>query len=957
MAASSVVNGFRDLSPPVRAALADRGFAEPTAPQRRAIPGVAAGEHVLVVAPTGTGKTEAAALPILDRLRENPPEGMGALYVTPLRALNRDMRDRLETWGDRFDLDVQVRHGDTGDYQRRKQATDPPDLLVTTPETVQAMLTGDRLREGLADLRHVVVDEVHELAASKRGAQLSIGLERLGELAGPIQRVGLSATVGDPDRMASFLTAGRECHVAQVEAASRLDVTVRRPRVTEADEERAAARAADASFTSHVRTIAEEIASHESTLVFVNTRGTTEALGAALRDRDVAAAVHHGSLARDARIEAEDRFKRGEIDALVCTSSMELGVDVGRIDHVVQYRSPREVRRLLQRVGRAGHRADAVSSGTIIATDPDDVLEATAIVERALDGQVETTAIHDGALDVVANQVAGLASGHGEIDAARAYEVVTRAHPFQELDRSTFRELLRECRRNRILWVDEDADRIESGGRTWQYVYQTLSMIPDEQTYAVHDVAAGRQIGTLDERFVRDFAETGETFVQGGDLWRIASVDHEDCEVTVSPVEDPQSEVPAWIGQEIPVPEAVAGEVGSLRERIANAVAEVDDGGDTDPPSDIVDDDRHAAAAGRVAGSLSVDDRTIAPAVEQVAAQTESDHPVPTAGVLLAEADGRTVTLNATYGHQVNETLGRLIAALLGQRTGSSVGLDAGPYRIELEVPRGVGPAAVLEVLESTEPDHVEPLLELGLADSGTLAVRLAQVAKRFGAVEPDGDGLPPRRLLAMLEDSLAHEEALRETEHEELAVDAATRIVERIQSGAIETAIVGEPTPVGQGSGADGYEFVTAGEPDAAIVETVRERLHDDEVRLLCVACGEWECTRRVGAVADQPRCPQCEATRVAALNPWDEETPGAVRTAHGQKDVDAKRLTRKAHRAANIVQEHGKRAVIALAARGVGPQTAARVLGNLRDDELDFYRDLLEAEREYARTRSFWD
>jgi ATP-dependent Lhr-like helicase len=309
------------------------------------------------------------------------------------------------------------------------------------------------------------------------------------------------------------------------------------------------------------------------------------------------------------------------------------------------------------------------------------------------------------------------------------------------------------------------------------------------------------------------------------------------------------------------------------------------------------------------------------------------------------------------FGHQINETVGRLIAALLGQRTGSSVGLDAGPYRIDLEVPRGVGPAAVIEVLESTDPEHVEPLLELALEDSGTLAVRLAQVAKRFGAVEPDGDGLPPRRLLAMLQDSLAHDEALRETEHEELAIDGARRVVERVQSGDIETAVVGEPTPVGQGSGADGYEFITAGEPDAAIVETVRERLTDDDVRLVCVVCGDWEVTRRVGAVAEQPRCPRCEATRVAALNPWDEETPAALRTPHAEKDEEAERLTRKAHRASNLVQAHGQQAVITLAARGVGPQTAARILGNLRDDEFEFYRDLLAAEREYARTRSFWD
>ncbi|PSQ45333.1 helicase, partial [Halobacteriales archaeon SW_7_68_16] len=355
---------FARLGDEVRTALSDRGFSTPTEPQRLAIDPIVAGDHTLVVAPTGTGKTETAMLPVLDAIVRQPSrDGFSALYITPLRALNRDMRERLEWWGDRLDLDVQVRHGDTTDYQRSKQAEDPPDVLVTTPETLQAMFTGERLRAGLEDIAHVVIDEVHELAASKRGAQLTVALERLRELAGPIQRIGLSATVGDPEAVASFLSGGRPCTIRSVDVGSRLDVSVTSPTVCDTDRDLAGELATTPEMASHVRAIRDLVADHDSTLIFVNTRQTAEALGSRFGrlDDDIGIGVHHGSLSKTARIGIEDRFKAGEIDALLCTSSMELGIDVGRIDHVIQYQSPRQVTRLLQRVGRAGHRRDLVS--------------------------------------------------------------------------------------------------------------------------------------------------------------------------------------------------------------------------------------------------------------------------------------------------------------------------------------------------------------------------------------------------------------------------------------------------------------------------------------------------------------------------------------------------------------------------------------------------------------------
>jgi ATP-dependent Lhr-like helicase len=970
MSEPSGMNAFTHLGADLREALSDRGFTTPTEPQRKAIPPLSAGQNALVLAPTGTGKTETAMLPVFDAIHDaraspgdEPRAGISALYITPLRALNRDMMDRLEWWGDRLDVEVAVRHGDTTQYERSKQADDPPDVLITTPESLQAILTGSKMREGLADVAHVVVDEVHELASAKRGAQLTVGLERLRRVAGPFQRIGLSATVGSPEEVGRFLVGcgrrdpdrpgDRTFETVEVAAGARTDVRVLDPKITDRDSRLAGELAVDETTASHVRAIRETVREHESTLIFVNTRQTAEALGSrfkTLAEREradgedpVTIEIHHGSLSKEVRVDVEDRFKSGAVDGLVCTSSMELGIDVGRVDHVVQYGSPREVARLLQRIGRAGHRRDLVSEGTVVTQGGDDTLEAMAIARRAGEGLVEPAAIHHGSLDTVANQIVGVVMDDGEVHAREAYATVTSAYPFRDLSEPAFQEVVRELDGNRLVWLDEESDTLEKSGGTWQYFYANLSMIPDESTYEVYDMSSRRGIGTLDERFVVNFAGPGETFIQRGEMWRITEVDEEDERVEVTPIEDPAGEVPSWIGQEIPVPRPVAEEVGRLRGEVAEAL----DAGATPE-----------AVAGDLADRYPADERTIAAAIETVADHVEAGHPVPTDERVVIEASARTVAVNAAFGHAVNETLARLLAALVGQRTGSSVGMDVDPYRIEFEVPTGVTPGTFREVLETTDPAGVEAYLEIALKNSDALKFTLAQVAAKFGSVKRYREGrgrFGGDRLLAALDGTPVYEEALREVFHADLAVESTATVLDRIQSAAIGLATARERTPLGTAGRSAGTEFLVPENADADVIETVRERIRNDRVILFCLHCTEWDRTTTVRRVRDQPECPECGSTRIASLNPWDDETLAAVRAA--QKDDEQERRTERAHRAASLVQTHGKRAVIAMAARGVGPHNAARIINKLREDEAEFYRDVLRQEREYARTQSFWD
>ncbi|OYR41810.1 helicase [Halorubrum sp. Hd13] len=973
------MDAFAHLGGEVREALSEQGFSTPTEPQREAIPPLAAGRNALVLAPTGTGKTETAMLPVFDAIvdarnapGDQPREGISALYITPLRALNRDMMDRLEWWGDRLGVEVAVRHGDTTRYERSKQADDPPDVLITTPESLQAILTGSKMRVGLEDVAHVVIDEVHELASAKRGAQLTIGLERLRRAAGPFQRVGLSATVGTPEEVGKFLVGSgkrdpnregdREFEIVEVAAGSRTDVRVLDPEITDRDATLAGELAVDETTASHVRTIRGIVADRESTLIFVNTRQTAEALGSrfktlAEREREAAERggegggdadpteieVHHGSLSKDVRIDVEDRFKSGEIDGLVCTSSMELGIDVGRVDHVVQYGSPREVARLLQRVGRAGHRRDLVSEGTVVTQGGDDTLEALAIARRADAELVEPAAIHHGSLDTVANQIVGVVMDEGDVHARVAYDTVTSAYPFRDLSEPQFQEIVRELDGNRLLWLDEESDTLEKSGGTWQYFYANLSMIPDESTYEVYDMSSRRGIGTLDERFVVNFAGPGETFIQRGEMWRITEVDEEEERVNVTPIADPAGEVPSWIGEEIPVPKPVAEEVGRIRGDAAAALA----AGSTP-----------GAVAGDLAERYPADEETVATALKPVVDQVKAGHPIPTDRRIVIEGSARTVAVNAAFGHEVNETLARLLAALVGQRAGSSIGMDVDPYRIEFEVPHGVDPGTFREVLETTDPDRLEAYLELALKKSDALKFTLAQVAAKFGAVKRYREGkgrFGGDRLLAALEGTPVYDEALREVFHADLAVAETADLLAAIQGGSLDVDIARERTPLGTAGRSAGTEFLVPENADADVIETIRERIRNDRVILFCLHCADWRRTTKVRRVPDQPECPDCGSTRVAALNPWDDETVAAVRAS--EKDEEQERRTKRAHRAASLVQTHGKRAVIALAARGVGPHNAARIINKLREDEDEFYRDVLRQEREYARTQSFWD
>ncbi len=447
---------FKQLSPRVQKAVEKR-FKEATLPQQLAIPYIASGLNVLIIAPTGSGKTESALLKIFDRIVQDRPKQINTLYITPMKSLNRDMLSRILWWGKELELEVAVRHGDTPPSERRTQIEFPPDIMITTLEQLQPMLTGKNIRELLRNVKHVIIDEVHEIVDSKRGVQLAVALERVKELCGDFQLVMLSATVSDPERVAEFFSGGKTTKVVNADTEKKFEITVINPKPTPADDKIVGKIFSSKDTAARLRTIMDLIKNSRATLTFTNTRDFAEILASRIRvvDSKFPVAIHHGSLSKEVRINAEKEFKEEKIKSLISTSSLQLGIDIGTVDLTIQYMSPRQVSQLIQRVGRSGHELSKVSKGVVITTDEDDIFESAVIARKALAGEIESLVPHKNSYDVLAHQLIGLTFDFGKIELEKAYNIVKRAYPYRDLSYQEFLDVCKQLERLGLIWINE----------------------------------------------------------------------------------------------------------------------------------------------------------------------------------------------------------------------------------------------------------------------------------------------------------------------------------------------------------------------------------------------------------------------------------------------------------------------------------------------------------------------
>ena len=559
-------------------------FAEPTPAQAKGWPAISSGDHTLILAPTGSGKTLAAFLWALDRLCADGERGRTrVLYVSPLRALNHDvernLRAPLAGIGADPPVAVALRSGDTPQSQRAAIRRNPPDILITTPESLYLMLTSGA-REVLSSVETVIIDEIHAVAGTKRGSHLMLSLERLSAItATEPQRIGLSATQRPLEEISRFLGGDRPVTIVDAGHRKPLDLEVVIP--VEDMRELGAAPTVEGEPRQSIwpaiyPRLLELVQAHRSTIVFVNNRRSAERVANRLNELAEApvARSHHGSIAREQRLEVEELLKSGQLPALVATSSLELGIDMGAVDLVVQIESPKSVAAGLQRVGRAGHGVGEASVGRFFPKWRGDLLETAVVVRRMREGEIEHTRVPKQPLDVLAQQVvATLAMDEWPVDAL--HDLVRRAYPYRELSRAQFEGVLEMLAgrypsdefaelRPRIVW-DRIAGTVRARDGARRLAVVSGGTIPDRGLYGVFLADSGARVGELDEEMVYE-ARQGEVFQLGATSWRIEQITRD--RVLVSPAPGVPGKMPFWKGDGIGRPFELGIAVGeAVRKR------------------------------------------------------------------------------------------------------------------------------------------------------------------------------------------------------------------------------------------------------------------------------------------------------------------------------------------------------------------------------------------------------
>ncbi|HEY4183195.1 MAG TPA: DEAD/DEAH box helicase [Kofleriaceae bacterium] len=576
-----------------------QSFAEATPVQARGWAAIAEGKHTLMLAPTGSGKTLAAFLWCLDRLSRAPAEGTRVVYVSPIKALAYDVERNLRAplaglvrMGAAAGITVDVRTGDTPVKERERQRKFPGQILITTPESLYLMLAGQQ-RERLRSTDTVIIDEIHALAPTKRGIHLALTLERLSHLVTSSgnpdpQRIGLSATQRPLSEVAKYLGGDRPVEIVDASARPQIDLQIVVP-AREMDHPGTEGRDGGGMWPLIHERLLEMILAHRTTIIFVNSRRLAERVSQQLTELATATGAapagvelvraHHGSVARHQRLEIEEALKEGRLRAITATSSLELGIDMGTVDLVVQVESPGAVSRGLQRIGRANHQVGGTSRGRMIPKFRGDLLEATVVANLMLDGKVESIRVPDSALDVLAQQIVAMVAADAWT-VADLERIVRRAASYRDLSHAMFVGVLDMLSgrypsdefaelRPRLTW-DRQADVLV--GRKGARLLSVMSggTIPDRGSYAVHLGAGGPRIGELDEEMVAE-SRKGETFILGATTWRIEDITRD--RVIVSPAPGEPGKMPFWRGEGPGRPLELGRELGAFCRELDTRIA------------------------------------------------------------------------------------------------------------------------------------------------------------------------------------------------------------------------------------------------------------------------------------------------------------------------------------------------------------------------------------------------
>jgi ATP-dependent Lhr-like helicase len=848
-----------------------------TPPQKEAIPLIHEGKNALVAAPTGSGKTLASFSGIISELfrRERTDaldNSVYCLYISPLKSLANDIHrnlevpldgitERLERRGESVEIRHAIRHGDTDDAARQAMLDETPHILNTTPETLAILLNSPKFREKLRSVEYVIVDEIHSLADNKRGTHLSVSLERLEALAdGSPTRVGCSATVEPLEEMAEFLVGratpggqSREYELVDARFTREFDLEL----LTPADDLVNTPR--EVVHDRFYDQLHDLVQAHTNTLVFTNTRSGAERVLHNLRERygsydEDNSGCHHGSLSQDKREAIEARLKRGDIDVVTTSTSLELGIDMPYIDLVVQVGSPKSVAALLQRVGRAGHRLGETVTGRVVALDRDELVECAVMLKRAEEGFVDRVFMPETAQDVAAQHVYGMAIA--EIRPERAVRgILERAYPYRDYSDAEWESLMRYLTadyegladRNVYakIWRDTndspDGDHhyesfqvgeplIGKRGRLARVIYMTnIGTIPDSFTCEVFTRQGEEWVGQLDEEYL-DTLEAGDVFVLGGDRFEYryrrgskVYVDRTSARPTV----------PSWYSERLPLSWDLGREILRFQRNLLDRLARGGEGAVRHWLREFPIDENGVRALARMyaqqvayAGmhSVSTDSRLVV--------ETELDR----------EEYRRRYYVHSNYGRRFNDGFSRLLATQIAREASANVGVAVADHGFTLSMPLN-RKVDLIGVIEDIDPEEVRVALRKSLEGTDLLqryfrinATRALMILKRYKGYEKSASEqqVSSEMLLGFaqeLEKLAVVEETYREILEDKLNVDGIESVLRALQTGDldVEHHRVGSPSPRAFGLATLTASDVVLAEDESEVLQQFHQRVLEE--------------------------------------------------------------------------------------------------------------------------------
>ncbi|MDW0120713.1 MAG: DEAD/DEAH box helicase [Nitrososphaeraceae archaeon] len=901
------------------------GFQNLTKIQKISYQVISRKQNCLLVAPTGSGKTEASMIPILSLLENErarnshfvEDNAIFVLYITPLRALNNDVHRRIIDYAKRRNLDAQIRHGDTTRTAKQKMVKKPPHILITTPESLGIILTQEKFIAFLKHLRWIIIDEVHELIGNERGTHLTVSLERLQNLSShnPV-RIGLSATIGNLKDAANFIGGtDRKCSILVDNTIRNYDIDVKYLK---------------GSISNAAKFVFNYLTDNKiggSVLLFTNTRDEAEYIGTTIRNQNkIPVEVHHGSLSRETREETEEKLRQGLTGIVVCTSSLELGLDIGSVELVIHYGSSKQVSKLVQRIGRSRHANYKSAKGLIIANSGDDELECLAIINRMKKRSLEIQNTHTNSLDVAAHHLVGFVMSTSEPkNLGEIYQIIKGAYPFRELAFSDLEQCAALLDKFRIIKYDPNSQTYARRIKSYKYYFENISTIPNMVKFEVLDVIRKKRIGTLDQQFIGEFGERGNVFILKGTQWRIVSVDENKLQVNVEQVFGSPINIPHWVGEMIPVDYETAAQVGELRNKA------------------LVDSNLELGS-------------DIKNTLQKIPI-------VPDASNIVIESvhSKNALVIHSTLGTKINNTLSSLFSTFLASYVGHLVETKSDPYRILLSSSVRLSKGNIEKILY--DEYDVETILITSLTNTYNLNWRVWTVSKKFGLV--DKNAVYDKRMARFIYDRYSKtpisKESLRELIHDKFDVKSTQEILRKIRNKEILIHWLDLSAFSPLTNNIIEHHSKSSSSPlsiERGVLDLIKERLEKTKHRLICIRCGKWERLVETREILDAISCKKCGSRLITTTFSSDYELSKIILSKLKGTEINSEQNHKfeRAWKTASLINNFGKKALTVLSGYGIGVETAARILRNYVDDE-NLYKNIYDAERQYVTNRGFWN